>query len=207
MGATVCLPLLEAMLPMPALAAGQAAGGRPPVRMAVLYMANGINPHEWLPNGTGSAFELSPILAPLATMGIVLLVSIFILMQREDLRDRMIREITTRIPDTYLNGHPAQRLPNNASLRFDRIEGQTLVISLTLAGFDASTSSACTSGSLEPSHVLSALGLDPVRARATVRFSLGRTTSEDDIARLLAILPGTIERLRGLSEQLVGGAL
>lgn len=121
------------------------------------------------------------------------------------LRDRLIGGVLSALPGSALNGSRHRRLPNNASLRFDDIEGQTLVIGLTLAGFDASTGSACTSGSLEPSHVLEAIGLDPVAARSTVRFSLGRATEEADIARLLAALPGMIHKLRALSGELVGG--
>ncbi len=121
------------------------------------------------------------------------------------LRDRLIDKVLEEIPHAFLNGAPRERLPNNASLRFDGIEGQTVVLALDVAGFEVSTGSACTSGSLEPSHVLSAIGLDARQARGTVRFSLGRTTSASDVERLLGALPGIIEKLRALAGALVLG--
>jgi cysteine desulfurase len=124
------------------------------------------------------------------------------------LRDRLIDSILATIPGSALNGSRRERLPNNASLRFAGIDGQTIVLALDVAGFEVSSGSACTSGSLEPSHVLSAIGLDAATARGTVRFSLGRTTTATDIARLLGHLPGTIEKLRALTGALVvGGGL
>ena len=119
------------------------------------------------------------------------------------LRDQLIEGVLSTIPGSALNGSQRERLPNNASLRFADIEGQTVVLALDIAGFEASTGSACTSGSMEPSHVLTAIGLDAACARGTVRFSLGRTTSAADIARLLEHLPGTIEKLRALNGALV----
>jgi len=119
------------------------------------------------------------------------------------LRDRLIDGLLAAIPGSALNGSRAQRLPNNANLRFDDIEGQTVVIALDQAGFETSTGSACTSGSLAPSHVLSAIGLDPLRARGSIRFSLGRSTAQDSVERLLLCMPGIIERLRRLSGVLV----
>jgi cysteine desulfurase len=85
------------------------------------------------------------------------------------------------------------------NLRFEAIEGDTLVVGLDLAGIEASTGSACSSGSLEPSHVQLALGLDPASARGSLRLSLGRTTGQADIERVLEVLPPLVERLRGLS--------
>jgi cysteine desulfurase len=97
-------------------------------------------------------------------------------------------------------------MPNNASMRFSKIEAETLVVGLDVEGIEVSTGSACSSGSLEPSHVLTAIGLEPTAARGTIRFSLGRTNTDDEIARLLAVLPGIIERLRRLAGTLVAGA-
>lgn len=122
------------------------------------------------------------------------------------LRDALIDGVMHAIPGTALNGSREQRMPNNASLRFAKIEAETLVVGLDVEGIEVSTGSACTSGSLEPSHVLTAIGLDPVVARGTIRFSLGRTNTDDDIARLLAVLPGIIDRLRRLAGTLVAGA-
>ncbi len=121
------------------------------------------------------------------------------------LRDELIDGVLARIPESALNGSRGERLPNNASLRFDGIDGQTAVLGLDVAGFEVSTGSACTSGSLEPSHVLTAIGLAATQARGTVRFSLGRGTTRADIASLLSHLPGIIQRLRSLSDALVLG--
>ena len=124
------------------------------------------------------------------------------------LRDQLIDGALASIPGSTLNGARRERLPNSASLRFEGVDGQTVVLGLDLAEFATSTGSACTSGSLEPSHVLSAIGLTAPEARGTVRFSLGRTTTTADVARLHMVLPGMIERLRTLTDALVigGGA-
>jgi cysteine desulfurase len=122
------------------------------------------------------------------------------------LRDALIDGVLSTVPESALNGSREHRIPNNASLRFAKIEAETLIVGLDVEGIEASTGSACSSGSLEPSHVLTAIGLDPTVARGTIRFSLGRTNSDDDIARLLAALPGIIERLRRLAGTLVAGA-
>ena len=122
------------------------------------------------------------------------------------LRDALIDGAIGAVPGTAVNGSRTHRIPNNASLRFAQIEAETLVVGLDVEGIEASTGSACTTGSLEPSHVLTAIGLDPMVARGTIRFSLGRTNTGDDIARLLAVLPGIIERLRRLAGTLVAGA-
>lgn len=119
------------------------------------------------------------------------------------LRDRLIDGALARVTGTFLNGPRRERIPNNASIRFDSIEGQTVVIALDQEGIEASTGSACTSGSLEPSHVLSAIGLDARAARGAVRFSVGRATTDDDVDRLLDVLPGIIKRLRSLASVLL----
>ena len=121
-----------------------------------------------------------------------------------ELRDQLI-DGALQIPRAALNGPRRERLPNNANLRFDDIEGATAVLALDVTGFAVSTGSACTSGSLEPSHVLSALGLPARAARSAVRFSLGRDTTKADVERLLSSLPGIVEKLRGLAGTLVPG--
>jgi cysteine desulfurase len=115
------------------------------------------------------------------------------------LRDALIDGVLARVEGAACNGSRSARLPNNVNLRFDAIEGDTLVVGLDLAGIEASTGSACSSGSLEPSHVQLALGLDPASARGSLRLSLGRTTGQADIERVLEVLPPLVERLRGLS--------
>ena len=115
------------------------------------------------------------------------------------LRDRLIAGVLERIPYTSLNGHPAQRLPNNANLAFEYVEGESVLLVLDQHGIAASSGSACTSGSLEASHVLTALGLPYERAIGSVRFTVGKSTTTADIDYLLDILPALIERLRSVS--------
>ncbi len=111
------------------------------------------------------------------------------------LRDRMIREALA-IPGAHLNGDPERRLPNNVNLSFEGTDSQSLVISLDLAGVASSSGSACTSGSLEPSHVLVALGLPPTLAAAAVRLTLGRGTTEADVAFALGALRDVVIRVQ-----------
>jgi len=115
------------------------------------------------------------------------------------LRDRFIDAAVERIHDTSLNGAREDRLPNNASLRFGGCDASAIMMALDLAGVEVSTGSACTSGSLEPSHVLTAIGLAPEAARGTVRFSLGRTTARADIDAVTDILPEIVEKMRRVS--------
>ena len=115
------------------------------------------------------------------------------------LRDALIAGIRSRIPDATLTGHPTDRLPNNASFCFSGTQGEALVVSLDLEGFSASSGSACTSGKTDPSHVLLALGLERDLAQGSLRLTLGRSTTEDDIAALLAALPPIVARLRAAS--------
>ena len=118
------------------------------------------------------------------------------------LRDALIDGLLGAIPGAALNGPRSRRLPNNVNIRFDRIEGDTVVVGLDLAGIEISTGSACSSGSLEPSHVAQAIGLQPAQARGSIRMSLGRTTTRAEVERVLDVLPPLIARLRGLSDAL-----
>ncbi len=115
------------------------------------------------------------------------------------LRDKIIKGVTENIEDTFLNGHPTQRLPNNINLGFKYVEGESIVLDLDMEGIATSTGSACSSKSLDPSHVLLAIGLEPEVAHGTLRVSLGRFTTEEDVAYFLEKLPGVIERLRKIS--------
>ncbi len=115
------------------------------------------------------------------------------------LRDKIIKWVTENIEDTYLNGHPTQRLPNNVNLIFKYIEGESIVLDLDMEGIATSTGSACSSDSLEPSHVLLAIGIKTEDAHGSLRISLGRFTSEGDIDYFLKKLPPIIERLRKIS--------
>lgn len=112
------------------------------------------------------------------------------------LRDRLIQGILSAVPDARLNGHPTLRLPGNAHFSFPGVESESLLMRLDLAGIACSGGSACTSGSLEPSHVLSAMGLSPDLGRSSVRFSLGRDNTAEEIDRVLTVLPPIVEDLR-----------
>ena len=113
------------------------------------------------------------------------------------LRDQLIEGILS-IPRSQLTGHPTNRLPNNASFAFEGVEGESILLNLDLLGFAASTGSACTSGSVDPSHVLVALGLPPEWSHGSLRLTLGKNNTQEDVDAILAVLPGIIERLRGL---------
>ena len=115
------------------------------------------------------------------------------------LRDRLIKEIPARIPEVRLNGHPKQRLPNSVNFSIKYIEGESMLLSLDMLGIACSTGSACTSSSLEPSHVLLAIGLDHETAHGSLRITLGRWTKESDIDYFLEKLPPVVQKLRAMS--------
>ncbi len=116
-----------------------------------------------------------------------------------ELRDRLERGILGNVSLCATNGDPARRLPTTCNLRFDHIEGEGFVIAMDLRGIACSTGAACSSGSLEPSHVLSAIGLRAEQARSSIRFSLGRFNTDEDVDTTLEILPDVVERLRAVS--------
>ena len=120
----------------------------------------------------------------------------------QTLRDELINGVLAQIPDSRLNGHPTQRLPHNANFSFFGVEGEALLLQLDLHGIAASSGSACTSGSLEPSHVLLALGLSHEWALGSLRLTLGRFTTRQHIERVLTILPTIVEKLRALTSQM-----
>jgi len=115
------------------------------------------------------------------------------------LRDRLTESLLELIERIHLNGHPTWRLPNNVNVSIEFVEGESLLLNLDLEGIAASTGSACSSASLEPSHVLLALGLPHELAHGSLRFTLGRETNEADIDRVLAALPPIVTRLRAMS--------
>ena len=125
------------------------------------------------------------------------------------LRDRFEEQVLSNVDDVEVNGCAATRLPNTSNLLFHGVSGEALLISLDIAGFAVSTGSACTSGSIEPSHVLLAMGRSPAEARSSVRFSFGRDNTPDDTDRLSEIVIKTVRRLRSNRRlerrQLVGG--
>jgi cysteine desulfurase len=114
-------------------------------------------------------------------------------------RDRLIKNALEKIPKSYLNGHPKERLPNNAHFRFEGIEGESLLLSLKDKNISVSTGSACTSKTLEPSHTLIALGLLHEEAHGSLQFTCGRFNQDNDVDKVLEVLPEVVERLRKLS--------
>jgi cysteine desulfurase len=115
------------------------------------------------------------------------------------LRDQFIQKLLNNIDGTRLNGHPEKRLPNNINISFDFIEGESLSLNLDLEGICAATGSACSSLEDEPSHVLTAIGLTPQQAHGSLRFTLGKWTTEDDINHVMEVLPPIVTRLRAIS--------
>lgn len=115
------------------------------------------------------------------------------------LRDRLEDGLLARIPDSHANASAAPRTPNTSNLTFPGIEGEALVISLDLKGLACSTGAACSSGAVEPSHVLTAIGLPAAEARASIRFSLGRHTTDAEIDAALEIVPAALAQLREIS--------
>jgi len=115
------------------------------------------------------------------------------------LRDKLIEGLGEKIDHTRLNGHPTIRLSNNVNVSIDFVEGESMLLNLDLEGICASTGSACSSASLEPSHVLLALGLPAEQAHGSLRFTLGRENTEADVERVLEVLPGIVARLRAMS--------
>jgi cysteine desulfurase len=115
------------------------------------------------------------------------------------LRDRLERGILERVPQVSVNGDPGRRLPTTSNLCFDYVEGEGFVIAMDLRGIACSTGAACSSGSVEPSHVLAAIGRTPEQARSSIRLSLGRYNTGEDIDATLETLPAVVERLRSVS--------
>ena len=115
------------------------------------------------------------------------------------LRDRLIEGILRGIEYTQLNGHPVTRLPNNVNVSINYVEGESILLNLDLDGICASTGSACTSADLEPSHVLVAMGLPHLQAHSSLRFTLGKWTTEEEINKVLEVLPGIVSKLRAMS--------
>jgi cysteine desulfurase len=117
------------------------------------------------------------------------------------LRDRLEGGILARVPGTAVNGTPTARVPNTSNISFDRVEAESLLIALDLEGIAVSTGSACSSGTLEPSHVLRAMGLASHRTQNSLRFSLGLFSTEQEVDRVVDVLPGLVEKLRNLTRK------
>jgi cysteine desulfurase len=174
-----------------------------PKGMGILYVRQGM---RILPQLQGGSQERGRRAGTENVSGIVGTATAFRLAQEElsqvtprltALRDRLIEGILT-IPRSRLSGHPTHRLPNNASFCFEGVEGESILLNLDLLGIAASSGSACTSGSTEPSHVLVAMGFPPEWSHGSLRLTLGKENTEEDVDTVLSALPGIIEKLRGL---------
>jgi cysteine desulfurase len=116
-----------------------------------------------------------------------------------EIRDKLIHDVLDAVEYSFLNGHPVKRLPNNANLRFSYIEGESLILGLDILGIQVSSGSACTSKTLEPSHVLLAIGLAHEEAHGSLVFTLGKQNSEEDADYVVEVIPNVVKKLRALS--------
>lgn len=176
-----------------------------PKGVGILYLRKGV---PFLPQQSGGAQESKRRAGTENVAGIVgTAVAMKLASESRDensrhcrkLRDRLIEGIKSRIERAYLTGHPTLRLPNHASFCFEYVEGEPVLLHLDSADIAVSSGSACTSGSLEASHVLLAMGISPNLARGSVRFTFGCENTEQDVDYVLSLLPGIIERLRAIS--------
>jgi cysteine desulfurase len=115
------------------------------------------------------------------------------------LRDRFIKGLVGQVPYSFLNGHPTKRLPNNVAVRYSFIEGESMLLSLDMMGVAASSGSACTAKTLEPSHVLRAIGLKHEEAHGSLLFTLGRQNTEEEVDYVIGLMPDIVKRLRAMS--------
>jgi cysteine desulfurase len=175
-----------------------------PKGTGALYVRSGV---AWAPQQQGGAQEAKRRAGTENVAGIVGLATALTRAEEERereavrlaaLRDRLIREVLARIPESRLTGHPTARLPNNASFVFAGVEGEAILMALDVQGIAASTGSACTSASLDPSHVLLALGLPAPLAIGSLRLTLGRSNSEADVDRIIETLPAIVQRQRAM---------
>ena len=176
-----------------------------PKGVGLLYVRSGA---RWQPQQQGGAQERNRRAGTENTAGIVGMATALRLAHatlEEDtarvaaLRDRLVEGLRERIPHGELTGHPTQRLPNSASFVFEHVEGESILLSLDVRGIFASSGSACTSGALEPSHVITALGYAPEAARGSLRLTLGRENTPAEVDRVLEELPPAIAALRAMS--------
>jgi cysteine desulfurase len=117
----------------------------------------------------------------------------------KNLTETFFKKVTERIPDVFMNGHPVLRIPNTMNVSFKGVEGESIILNLDLKGIGVASGSACTSGSLEPSHVLSAMGVPGDLAQSSLRFSFGRNNTMEDVDYVVEILPEIIAKLRAMS--------
>lgn len=176
-----------------------------PKGAAVLYVKKGVHIEPLLHGGGHEGGLRSSTSNVPAIVGMAKAIEILILEGQEEekrirqFRDRLIHGIMTRIKGVRLNGHPRVRLTNNVNVSILGIEGESMVLELSYHGIAVSTGSACSSKTLEPSHVLLAIGLSHKEAHGSLRISLGRFTTKDDIERTIAILIKVVKKLRSIS--------
>jgi len=176
-----------------------------PKGIGALYVKNGIRPDVFMHGGAQEKSRRAGTenVASIVGLGKAIELATNNLEEKtakiRAMRDRLIKEIPEKIPFVKLNGHPKDRLPGNVNFSFEFIEGESLLLMLDLNGIAASSGSACTSGSLDPSHVLLALGLPHEIAHGSLRLSIGEVNTEEDIEKVLEILPNIVQRLRDMS--------
>lgn len=182
-----------------------------PKGVACLYVRKGVKMEPLLHGGGQEAGKRSSTVNVISIVGFAKAVEICLSEMKKEskrlikMRDRIIKTILREIPDSYLNGHPKNRLPNNVNTRFSYVEGESILFQLDSLGIAVSTASACSSPKLEPSHVLMAMGLKHEEAHGSMRVSMGRWTTEKDIDYLLKVLPGIISKLRKISPHKIHG--
>ncbi|MFC4060780.1 cysteine desulfurase family protein [Planomonospora corallina] len=184
---------------------GHKVGG--PMGVGALLLARGVDPVPVLHGGGQERDVRSGTLDAPAIAGLAAAVRAAVTRQAElaarltALRDDLVRRVRQAVPDVILNGDPVNRLPGNAHFSFPGCEGDALLMLLDAKGVECSTGSACSAGVAQPSHVLLAMGADGVRARGSLRFSLGHTSTEEDVDRVAEVIGSVVERARraGLS--------
>ncbi len=176
-----------------------------PKGVGALYVKNGVRPEIFMHGGAQERSRRAGTENVASIVGLGKAISIATenieskAAKISAMRDRLIKEISEKIPYVKLNGHPTDRLPGNVNFSFEFIEGESLLLLLDLNGIAASSGSACTSGSLDPSHVLLALGLPHEIAHGSLRLSIGEVNTDEDIDRVLEVLPTIVQRLRDMS--------
>jgi cysteine desulfurase len=120
-------------------------------------------------------------------------------LQLKNLTESFFKKLTDKIPDVFLNGNMERRLASTLNISFKGVEGESIILSLDMKGVAVASGSACTSGALEPSHVLSAMGIDPALAQSSIRFGFGRSNTMEDVDYVVDVLPEIIDRLRSMS--------
>ena len=176
-----------------------------PKGVGALYVKNGIRPEVFMHGGAQERSRRAGTenVASIVGMGKAIQLATQNLPEKIEkisaLRDYLIQNIEEKIPYIKLNGHPTDRLPGNVNFSFRFIEGESLLLLLDLNGIAASSGSACTSGSLDPSHVLLALGLPHEIAHGSLRLSIGEQNTKEEIDKVISLLPGIVKRLRDMS--------